>query len=135
MKKALFALTAIIFISGCAAKTETTLVSSGDSDLIKKYQKEGFISNNEYITIIIKSDKDTSAITEIESQIKNRTLSSLQKYLLENGKQPDNNRRAKILNLMNDFGSLKKLDDTQSKRFIYVFSVKKDNLKAYISEF
>lgn len=135
MKKALFSLTAIILISGCAAKTETTIVSSGDSDLIRKYQKEGFISNNEYITIIIKSDKDTSAMTDVESQIKNRTLSSLQKYLLENGKQPDNNRRAKILNLMNDFGILKKLDDTQSKRFIYVFSIKKDNLKAYINEF
>ena len=74
-------------------------------------------------------------MTDVESQIKNRTLSSLQKYLLENGKQPDNNRRAKILNLMNDFGILKKLDDTQSKRFIYVFSIKKDNLKAYINEF
>ncbi|MBP8082320.1 MAG: hypothetical protein KAZ87_03865 [Spirochaetes bacterium] len=135
MKKALFALTAILFISGCAAKMETNRSSSGDSDLIKKYQKEGFVSNNEYVTIIIKSDKDSSSISDIESQIKNRTLSSLQKYLSENGKQPDNNRRAKILNLINDSGSLKKFDDIQSKRFVYVFSIRKDNLKAFISEF
>ena len=135
MKKALFALTAILFISGCAAKMEMNRSSSGDSDLVKKYQKEGFVSNNEYVTIIIKSDKDSSSISDIESQIKNRTLSSLQKYLSENGKQPDNNRRAKILNLINDFGSLKKLDDIQSKRFVYVFSIRKDNLKAFISEF
>ena len=74
-------------------------------------------------------------MADIENQIKNRTLSSFQKYLSENGKQPDNNRRAKILNLINDFGTLKKLEDTQSKRFIYILSIKKDNLKAYIGEF
>jgi len=135
MKKALFSLAAIIFISGCAAKIETTKTSSVDSDLIKKYQKEGFISSNEYVTLIIKSDKDSSSISDIESQVKNRTLSSLQKHLSENGKQPDNNRRAKILNLINDFGTLKKLEDTESKRIIYVLSIKKDNLKAFISEF
>lgn len=135
MKKTFIALTAIIFISGCAAKVESTKTASGDSDLIKKYQKEGFISNNEYATIIIKSDKDSSSMADIENQIKNRTLSSFQKYLSENGKQPDNNRRAKILNLINDFGTLKKLEDTQSKRFIYVLSIKKDNLKAFIGEF
>ncbi len=135
MKKVLFALTAIIFISGCAAKVDTTKTTSGDSDLIKKYQKEGFISNNEYVTIIIKSYNDSSSMTDIENQIKNRTLSSFQKYLSENGKQSDNNRRAKILNLINDFGTLKKLEDTQSKRFIYVLSIKKENLKAFVSEF
>ena len=135
MKKVLFALTAIIFISGCAAKVDTTKTTSGDSDLIKKYQKEGFISNNEYVTIIIKSYNDSSSMTDIENQIKNRTLSSFQKYLSENGKQSDNNRRAKILNLINDFGALKKLEDTQSKRFIYVLSIKKENLKAFVSEF
>ena len=50
------------------------------------------------------------------------------------GKNIDQNTRAKLLNLINQHGSLRDIDDSSKTRTVYVFEIKKNNLKKIISK-
>lgn len=141
MKHLLFVAAINLFLFSCSTDSVNSNNSTGNNtasknnEILKKYKKEGFTDKNTFITIIIKSYSDTSQQSDIESQIKNRTLSNIQKYISDNGNTVTQNTRAQILNLMSESGELKKFDDKEGKRYLYIFEINKDNLRTCINQF
>ncbi len=100
--------------------------------IMKKYRKEGFVDRDTYSIIIVRPADTMDSQADILSQAKKRTLVSFTKYIRQQGKIVDSNTNASLLNLINDYGSLKRVEDSKNTRIVYVFIVKRDQLKRYI---
>ena len=103
-----------------------------DGQLIRQYEKEGFIEKNKYIILFVKPTDSTMSDSEIEIQIKKRAQSSLRKTIQDSGLMISSKSDTKILNVINDNGKILKLNDTNNSRTIYVLEIQKDNIKSYI---
>jgi hypothetical protein len=108
--------------------------ADADAELIRKYQKEGFLDRNTFVAIIIRPEGSGSTDADIESQLKNRTLSALLKYVADAGKTVTPNTRARALNLISEAGSVKRIADRSNKRTVFVMELRKDNLRDQLSE-
>ena len=124
----------LLSITACNETTGSSVKSSSENEsaLLKSYSKEGFITKNKFVTIIIIPENSISTESEINDKLKNRTLSSIQKHLIDKGKAITQNVKAGILNLISNYGKTKKFSDKSSKRFLYVLEIEKDNLKGFV---
>ncbi len=96
------------------------------------YEKEGFVSKDTYVVIIVHPFSNAPAGAEIQNQAKKRAFTSLLKYKHAQGKILSQNGTTQLVNIINEHGTLTKIDDTEKKRSVYQFVVKKDNLKQYV---
>jgi len=111
-----------------------TGTSDADTELMKKYQKEGFLDRNTFVAIIIRPENSSSTDADIESQLRNRTLSALLKYVADAGKTVTPNTRARALNLISEAGTVRRINDRGNKRTLFVMELKRDNLRDQLSE-
>lgn len=132
--------TSLIFTSCVADKTIITDTkpdksnTTSDDDIIKQYEKEGFIDKNTYVTLFVKTSDSGMTDAEIETQIKKRAHSALRKTIQDMGKPINAKTDTKLINLINDNGKISQIIDKKNSRKIFVLEIKKDNLKNYISE-
>lgn len=101
-------------------------------EILRQYRVEGFVDQDTYSIIIVRPSDTSDTRAEILSQAKKRTLVSFTKYIRSQGKIVSGNTNASLLNLINEHGSLKQAEDTKQSRTVYVFIVKRDQLKRYI---
>lgn len=96
----------------------------------REYEKEGFITKDIFRIVIVepKGGKESDK-KEIEKTAESRALSSMEKYLVENGIMADRNANAVLLNLIGDHGTLKESPLESATRTVYLFDVEKPDLK------
>ena len=99
-------------------------------DNYREYEKEGFITKDLFRVVIIepKGGKEADR-KEIRKTAERRALSSMEKYLVENGIMADRNAKAVLLNLISDNGRLKEALLESATRTVYLFDVEKPDLK------
>ena len=99
-------------------------------DNYREYEKEGFITNDLFRVVIVepKGGKESDR-KEIQKTAERRALSSMEKYLVENGIMDDRNAKAVLLNLIGDNGKLKEAPLESATRTVYLFDVEKPDLK------
>ncbi|MBN2040608.1 MAG: hypothetical protein JW864_11220 [Spirochaetes bacterium] len=97
-----------------------------------EFRDEGFITDNLFRIIIVKP-KDSSYDTAIsEKYAKKRALISLRKHVQSRKGKIDRNMNAALLNLIERNGELRK-EKSNKDRDIYLFEIKKNNLKDYLN--
>lgn len=96
------------------------------------YEKEGFVSRDAYVVIIVQPFSTSETGTDIESKAKKRALTSLLKYKHSQGKILSQNGTTQIVNLINENGKLTRIDDSEKSRSVFQFVVKKTNLKQIV---
>jgi hypothetical protein len=132
---ALSVLISLIYIS-CTreVKKEAPEIDKGvKNEIVKDYIKEGFISTDTFRIVIIQPRECDDERERIEKSAQQRAFVSLQKYLSSINQTVNNNTRAKLLNLTKQNGSLKILEEKcDQRKIVYIFEIKKANLKHYI---
>ena len=132
-----------VFFTGCAGGASTKALSNRtesidfvmsreDKELLLKYRQEGFADLNSYSVIIVRPIENEDTLDEITEQAQRRSFVSFQKYLRERGVRIDSNTNTKLLNLINEKGSLKRIQDKEKSRIVYIFVVEEDGLKRNI---
>ena len=110
-------------------------MSPEDFHFCREYFKEGFISREVYRVVIVEPRDETGfSKSEIEKKAKKRTLISLQKYLMTKEGTINQNVNAALLNLIEESGTLQDSPEKQETRDVYLFEIKKDNLKRYVDD-
>ena len=101
----------------------------------RDYQSEGFISRDLFRIIIIepKGDQDPDS-NAIENRAKRRALSSLRHYLTSKNRIIGRNVNAKLLNMINQYGTLRQETRETKGSNIYFFEVEKTDIKQFVDD-
>ncbi len=105
-----------------------------EDQLLKKYEKEGFIDKSTFIVILIKPAGSKFNQLDIENQAKKRAFVSLQNYVMSENKRLSANDKTSIVNSINNNGKLKKINDEKQSRDVYVFEIIEENFYTKIKE-
>ena len=110
--------------------TQKNLQINKNKSLDYKHLKEGFISNNKYLIVIVDpiglNSLDSS---EIKRLAKRRTLLSLKRYLLNKNGVFNRNVNAYLLNLIEQHGTLKINVIKDETRNVHLFEINKTDLR------
>ncbi len=144
----LTALLAALFASGlmaflpvqctCGKPPETDVVRNGvlpdhNKTVAPEYEQEGFIDDGLYRIVIIQPADAARKASALEDTARQRTLSSLQKYLISQNRIVDANATAELNALIAQHGTLAEQPSTKDTRRIYYFDVRKERLKDYLN--
>ncbi len=129
----------VIFLLSCstAEKPKKKAVNEriDNNEDISEYDKEGFISPDLYRIVIVKpKGSGNSSIAYVKRSAKRRALVSLQKYIASNNGIISQNTKAKLLNLIDEYGELSKEDTVYESRYVYHFDIRKPDLKRAIDD-
>ncbi len=103
--------------------------------LSKKYLSEGFIGSDIFRVIILAPVEECdNGFTEIQYRAKKRAEASLQKFLISKDRIIDQNARAGILNLINNFGEFHAKDIHCEGNNVFYFDIQKNNLKRHLKK-
>ncbi|MDA3900514.1 MAG: hypothetical protein PF637_08345 [Spirochaetes bacterium] len=117
---------------GTQTETIDSIMSQDDRELLKKYRQEGFVDLNSYAVIIVRPVESDEPSESIMDQAEKRIYVSFQKYLRQKGVRVDSNTNTKLINLIDEYGSIKRVHDSKESRVVYIFVVEMDGLKRYI---
>ncbi|HOO73247.1 MAG TPA: hypothetical protein PK926_15925 [Spirochaetota bacterium] len=97
------------------------------------YLKEGFIARDTFRIVMLDcQDESYTSLESVEEKSEKRALATLQKYLLEQNRVYDNNTRAELINLIQNYGTFSRQNISHKGNTVYYLEIKKDNIKRYI---
>ncbi|HOS40114.1 MAG TPA: hypothetical protein PLG31_10295 [Spirochaetota bacterium] len=135
------AIAASLALSHCSTKSTSAVTkpthggnaSLSDRDILPaEYQREGFISKDLYRIVIVSPADECPDMGYVEKNARQRAFMSLQKHLESRNKIVDQNTRARLLNLINEKGTVKNLECRDEKRKAFVFEIEMKNLGQYL---
>ncbi len=100
------------------------------------YDQEGFISADNYRVIIVEPRENAHRENRdaIEKSARLRALSSLEKYLISEGYSLAPSTRAKLINLIERYGTIRLVDSPNTQRIVYYYEIRKMNLKQVLHD-
>lgn len=125
---------------GCGVrevKKEPEVIKHGEPDtaLKEEYKREGFISSGVFRVVIVEPKEAGSedSFSRIGSTARKRAYLSLKKYLLSGDRIITPNVDASLLNLVEREGKLTLAEEDKAlTRNVYLYEIKKSDLKGYI---
>jgi len=128
-----------VFTARCASKKTATEYpppvrqTLNDRHEALEYDREGFISDSVYRIVIVEPKGESCRNLEaIESAARLRALSSLQKYIVSQGRPIDQNINADLISIIKHNGEFYDTHNSTGRRDIYYYDIKKNNLREYI---
>jgi hypothetical protein len=125
---------------GCGVrevKQDNEVIRHGETDtkLSEEYKREGFISAGVFRVVIVepKDSGGGDGLSRVGSTARKRAYMSLKKYLISTDRIITPNVDASLLNLVEREGKLTLAEEDKAlTRNVYLFDIRKPDLKGYV---
>lgn len=137
LRNALYTVLALMLIlSGCASPPAQQEAESIPKDttvksheLPREYMNEGFIDDSTFRVVILAIRQDCGDKGLLQEKGERRALTTLSRLVQEHGGKIDHSTKARILQLIRQYGTFDIVYEDCENRNIYWFTIRKEGLK------